>query len=269
MLSRLTEAADAAFPAGDPRALPSLAAPVGGSAMPGDDAARNRLLEALPTLDRAALLLQLEPVTLRAGEVLVRPGAAFEHAWFPEGAIVALTLAGGTAGAVEHEVQAIGRDGMVSTPLVLGVTIAEAWAVVRVGGRALRLPADALRRAMADQPAVRALLERHVHASMLHLARAVGCGREHLTVPRLATLLLWLRDQRGSDDVALTHEQVARLLGVSRRASVTEALRVLKGQGLVHARRGGLHVADARGLQELACPCYHAVRGQFDRVRVA
>ncbi|HEY0995477.1 MAG TPA: Crp/Fnr family transcriptional regulator [Gemmatimonadaceae bacterium] len=265
MLSRLTEGAESTFPTGDLHGRPAhsqapdTASHAGGS----DDPARNRLLGALPPLDRAALLLNGESVILRAGDVLVRPGAAIDHAWFPEGAIVSFTFGG------DHEVEAIGCDGMLGTPLLLGVGIAERWGIVRVGGRALRLPAGALREALAERPAVRALLERHLHASLLQLARAVTCGREHLTVPRLATLLLWLRDQRGADDLALTHEQVARLLGVSRRASVTEGLRVLKANGLVGARRGGLHVADAVGLQAMACPCYHAARGQFDRALVA
>lgn len=266
MFSPLTEGADLA-PAPAPGGPSQLAHGIpiaAGAPAPlspaGGDAAHNRLLGGLAPLDRAPLLLQMEPVILRAGDVLLRPGASINHAWFPEGAVVALTLEG------DHEVEAIGRDGMVGTALLLGVPIAESWAIVRVGGRALRVPAAALRQAQAEQPAVRALLDRHVHASLLHLRRSVTCGREHLTVPRLATLLLWLRDQRGSDDLALTHEQVARLLGVSRRASVTEALRVLKAQGLVTARRAGLHVTDAPGLQGVACRCYQAARAQFDRV---
>lgn len=232
-----------------------------GGALPGavGDAAGNRLLAALPPLDRATLVLQMEPVILQAGEVLVRQGRAIEHVWFPEGAVIAVALGG------EHEVSAIGRDGMLGTSLVLGVAVAEYSGTVRVGGRALRLTSAALRDALAGVPALRRLLERHLHASLLHLARAVTCGREHLTVPRLAALLLWLRDQRGSDHLALTHEQVARLLGVSRRASVTEALRALKADGLVSARRGGLHVANSHGLQARACACYHAARGHYDR----
>lgn len=269
MLSRLTDAAGSALPGGDSFSRSSHAMLAGASAAAGETAASNRLLGGLSTVDHGALLAQMETVSLRAGEVLARPGTAFEYAWFPEGAIIAVTLSGGVAGAVEHEVQAIGRDGMLGMPLVLGVTVADAWGTVRVGGHALRIPADALRGAIAGQPAVRALFDRYVHASLLHLARAVTCGREHLTVPRLATLLLWLCDQRGSDDIALTHEQVARLLGVSRRASVTEALRVLKGHGLVGARRGGLHVANPHRLEEMACPCYHAVRAQFERAHLA
>lgn len=269
MFSPLTEGADLAPAAAAgvsnrlAQAIPAAAA-LSATVPPAvGDPAHNRLLSGLAPLERAPLLIQMEPVILRAGDVLLRPGAPITHAWFPEGAVVALTLEG------DHEVEAIGRDGMVGTALLLGVQAAESWAIVRVGGRALRVSAAALRQALADQPAVRALLDRHVHASLLHLRRAVTCGREHLTVPRLATLLLWLRDQRGSDDLALTHEQIARLLGVSRRASVTEGLRVLKANGLVTARRAGLHVVNAPGLQGMACPCYLAARAQFDRSVVA
>lgn len=220
----------------------------------------NRLLLALPMAEQLVLAPMLKPVRLVAGELLQEPGRAAQHVVFPDGAVATIALADG------GEVDAIGRDGMIGLAALLGEPEAQELVTVRVAGAARRIESSAFRRAFAELPLLRAALGRHAYATTVRLARTVTCSRTHLLAPRLAALLLWLRDQTGSTRLPLTHEQLAHLLGVSRRASVTDALLALRQPGGLEVRRGGVTLRDAEGLLAQACPCYLDTRVQLDRL---
>ena len=195
---------------------------------------------------------------LVADQVLLRPGAPAEQAWFLDGAVVATSLDG------EDEIDAIGRDGFVGMGALLGDATALELATARIAGPALCVPVAAQHRVGAELPALRAAVLRAVFGTLVRVARTASCARSHLLAARVASQLLWLRDQAGADRLPLTHEQLAHLLGVSRRASITDALLALRVSAAVVVRRGGITIADGDALLGAACPCYRDTRAQLD-----
>lgn len=212
---------------------------------------RNHLLAALARSDQLEIERHLEPVALRAGQTLVHPGVPAEDVYFPESAVIAISVDGSA------EVALVGRDGLLGVSALLGIDAA-GWAVVRLGGGAWRLPAARVRDALGGLPSLRPLLERHLHDALVRVARGASCERTHRARPRLAGLLCWLRDQTGSGELALTHAQLARMLGLRRRASVTEGLQQLWERQLVRVSRGRIAILDLDGLRDAACPCRRA-----------
>jgi len=211
---------------------------------------RNVLLAALPHEEQVALERSLEWMVLQSDTLLHEPGAPIEHVYFPEGALVAFSLDG------YDEPLTVGDDGLVGVSALLSAPCSPGSAVVRIPGPAARIGTDALIRARSELPALHAVLEAHVHDCLLQLARSATCSRFHHTRPRLAALLLRLREQAGTSRLPLTHERLARILGVARRASVTDAMAVFRAQELIEISRGEVVIRDADGLAELACPCH-------------
>jgi CRP-like cAMP-binding protein len=222
----------------------------------------NLLLAALPPVEQAALRPWLETVTLAAGEQLAGTGA---HVWFPEGAVVALRVDAPEGGGA-IDVVTMGREGIVGALAAIGPEPVPEAAVVRISGSALRLPGSILRRLAGELPSLRPLLDRYLHALLLHVAQTTACDRAHSIEQQLATLLLRLRDQSGADQIRLTHEDLAALVGTRRRASVTEAARALRAGGAVRLSRGRAVVQDPSRLAEAACPCYEATRSRYARL---
>ena len=224
---------------------------------------RSRLLDVLPDAEQAYLAAHLQSVRVRRGEVLLRAGTPIHYVYFPQDAVAVISLDG------ENDVVAIGTDGAVGISVVFGGAVADTDATVRVPGRALRISVAALLSAAAELPSLRALLERSWRASLMQMAHAAVCGRAHQIEQRLAGLLLWLRDQSGSDRLPLTHEHLARLLGTNRRATVTEAALALRGRGVLRPGHGNITIASPVGLREAACGCYSRVREYFDGITEA
>ena len=159
----------------------------------------------------------------------------------------------------------MGREGMVGLPVVLGFENAATEASVQVQGSAQQIRAGALREAIEASATLRALLLRYVQAFHTQLAQIAACTGRHTVEERLARWLLMAQDRIGGDELPLTQEFLANMLGV-RRAGVTVAAGGLQRAGLIHYRHGQIVVLDRPGLEAAACACYGIIERQFERL---
>lgn len=223
----------------------------------------NRVIEALPRRDRAAVIAACEPVELIYGAVLHGAGGRLRDAWFPLRGFISLINA--SAPGESLEVGLVGREGLFGIPLALGVDESPLGAVVQGAGSALRMEATAFRRALARHPAFRGLVDRCAFVHLSELAQSSACTRFHVVEARLARWLLMTQDRAQDDTFAVTHAFLGLMLGV-RRVGITEAAGQLQRRALIGYRRGVVTVLDRRGLKAAACDCYRV--GQACRRRI-
>jgi hypothetical protein len=188
-----------------------------------------------------------------AADVLFEPGDRLRYVHFPTTALISLATPAGRSNGVE--VGLVGDEGMLETPLVLGIGTTSLHALVQRAGASLRMGAARFRREIGHRPALRKLLDRYLFVRMTQLARAAGCTRYHLVEARLARWLLMTQDRAHSDAMHITHEFLALMLGV-RRAGVTKAAISLQRRGLIRYSRGDIVILDRTGLEAAACACY-------------
>ena len=213
----------------------------------------NGLLAALPRKDRLHFVAGCEDVPLVLSEILFEPGERVLHVHFPTTGFVSLLSP--IDGSTRLEVGLVGDEGMVGSPLVLGVALSPLQALVQGAGRSLRMGAAAFRRELARSPPLQQLLDRYVYVRMTQLAQAAGCTRFHLVEARLARWLLMTQDRAHSSVFYITHEFLAVMLGV-RRAGVTKAASSLQRQQFIRYSRGNIAVLDRAGLKSASCACY-------------
>jgi CRP-like cAMP-binding protein len=227
-------------------------------------AEQNHLLRALPADEYASLLEHLESVELSAKLVLWRPEAPIHSVYFPRTAVMSLLTPLANKQAVEAAT--VGREGIVGTPVVLGVRTTGVLTVVQIAGMAARMEAerftDLLR---ATNGALFPLLLRHAQALYEQTAQSVACNRRHEINERCARWLLMTHDRVGADEFKLTHQFLALMLGV-RRAGVTVALGALQRARLTRSRRGTITVLDRDGLEAASCECYGSVRRRYEHL---
>ena len=223
----------------------------------------NRLLAILPPASRERLLASCELVNLERDSILVRAGDPIDYVYFPQSAVISLLIMMADGSSVESAT--IGFEGMVGAPLVLGDEVSPYDVTVQLGGDALRIPAASLRRLMDEDPTLRSVLLRYVEVLLVQMARNTACNRLHDLEERLARWLLHIHDWVWANRFPLTHDFVARMLGV-RRPSVTVAARSLAREGLIQYRHGRVTIRDREGLEDLACEDYVIVRDAFERL---
>ncbi len=190
-------------------------------------------------------------------EVLAEAGSAARHVYFPTEGFISLV-----SRVDEHpglEVGMVGREGMVGTPLVLGVARVPARALVQGAGASWRIDAVAFTQELQASGALQRQLARYVYVLMAQAVSSAGCLRFHLVGQRLARWLLMSQDRAHDPHFHVTHEFLAYMLGV-RRVGVTVAAGELQRRGLIHYQRGELTVANRAGLEAAACSCYAADR---------
>jgi CRP-like cAMP-binding protein len=224
---------------------------------------KNNLLTALVNREYQHLLPQLERVGLSLAEVIHEAESQVQYVYFPETAVVSLlsTLENGAT----TEVGLIGREGMVGLSIFLGGTITHDQAVVQVAGTALRMRASALREELRLGSPLQMLLLRYTRAFLLLITQSVACGQHHTIDQRLARWLLMMHDYVGSNELQLTHELIAAMMGV-RRAGVMGGAGKLKDAGLIKSTRGRITILDRQGLEAGTCECYKIIREEFDRL---
>ena len=213
----------------------------------------NSLLAALPRKDYESLLGGLEPLTLRFGAVLQEPGAPVHHVHFPVDCVLSLMVT--TAERDALEVGVVGHEGMVGIELALGNGGSSVRAVVQAGGTALRMGAQAFRRALRQSPPLQLELFRYAAAKLARARQALACYRFHTIEGRLAQSLLMTGDRTRSKELFLTQAMLARKLGV-RRATVNEAAGLLQQRSLISYTRGRMSLLDRAGLEAASCRCY-------------
>lgn len=225
--------------------------------------AENHLIARLPLRERRRLLAICEPVQLALGSVLCEPGQPTRHVFFPNDCFISLVSA--IEGEPGLEVGMVGREGMLGAQLVLGVRDVPLHALVQGAGNAWRIESARFRREIAVNRALQQSLNRYIYVLMAQLATSAACTRFHNLGPRLARWLLMTQDRARSDSFHLTHEFLARMLGV-RRVGVTCAANDLQHHELIHYHRGNITVLDRAGLEGAACGCYAADRQVYGRM---
>ena len=218
-------------------------------------APQNHLIEMLPRAERQSLLSLCEPVALKLGTVLCRPGDALSHVHFPVDSFISLLT--NTPGHPGLEVGMVGREGMLGAHLALGVTRAPLHALVQGGGTAWRMDTAAFQRTLLQSAPLQRAMGRYVYVLMAQLASSAACLRYHLIAPRLARWLLMSQDRAHSDNFRVTQKFLAYMLGV-RRVGVTAAAGALQDAGLIGYTRGNMTVHNRHGLEAAACSCYAA-----------
>ena len=215
----------------------------------------NHLIARLPRKDRTHLLAHCESIELKPQEVLCEPGKPIRYAYFPiHGAIALLALVNGTPGV---EVGLVGREGMLGSQLTINILTAPVHAVVQGPGLAHRIDVGAFRSELLRSVALQRSMNHYLYIRMTQMATSAVCLHFHLIGPRLARWLLMTQDRAHSDNFHVTHESLARLLGV-RREGITNAASALQRGGLIAYSRGELTVLDRSGLEAAACDCYAA-----------
>ena len=223
----------------------------------------NHLLAALPAADLIRLLPRLELVTMRLGDGLYEPGGQLEHGYFPVSTIISLHYV--TRSGASAELAGVGPEGVVGMALYMGGNTTMSSAVVRASGQAYRLERRALMAEFQRGSAFQSLLLRYTQALITQISQTAACNRHHSVEQQLSRWLLWTLDRLPPQELTMTQELVASLLGV-RRESITEAAGRLQAGGLIRYRRGHIDVLDRAGLQCRACECYHAVRAEMNRL---
>jgi CRP-like cAMP-binding protein len=219
----------------------------------------NRLLAALPERERSRLVPQLEILTLFARETIYEAGAEINYVYFPLDCIVVLISSVDSKATVE--VGLIGNEGVVGAPILMGAKHSNSEALILTEGKALRLPAAMLRKEAKRSSRMREVLLTYANALLEQSAQLAACHRYHTPQARLARLLLMIDDRLQSQELRITQDLLARLLG-TRRATVTQAANQLHESRLIDSRRGRIRVLDRHGLEQVSCSCYAIIKAQ-------
>lgn len=222
------------------------------------------MLASLPPEVTAVLARHLEPVDLLSGAMLYEAGTVLRHVHFPVTAVVSLVspMKDGAC----TEVAVVGREGVVGVCAFMGGGKALSSAVVQCPGRAWRMGARDMADLARDQGPVMQQLLRYTQALFTHMAQSSACNRHHALEPQLCRWLLQHVDRQAGDELRITHERIAGMLGV-RREGITGAAKKLQRTGLIRYRRGHMQVIDRRGLEAHSCECYAVVQQAYERLR--
>ena len=225
----------------------------------------NRILAALPSEEYERLLPHQEYVALPQRHVLFEPDEPIPYAYFPFSGAVSL-LAELEDGS-EVEVGTIGREGMCGLALVLGTDSVPFRAVGEIAGAGVRVGADQFRGELSRCAVLHRLLLSYAQARLVQTAVTAACNQFHTVDRRLARWLLVSRDRVQSDELELTEDFLAAMLGV-RRAGVSQATGRLREAGLIEHGRGRYRVLDPARLERAACECYRITKKEFDRLLI-
>jgi CRP-like cAMP-binding protein len=230
---------------------------------PSHDPLRNSLLAALPEADLQRWLVHLETVDLPLGKVIYESGAAQSHVYFPTTAIVSLLYAlenGGSA-----EIAVVGHEGVVGVALFMGGDTTTTRAVVQSAGRGFRLAASLVKADFETSAPLMHLLLRYTQALITQMAQTAVCNRHHTLDQQLCRWLLLSLDRLEGNELVMTQELIANMLGV-RREGVTAGALKLQDAGLIRYARGHIQVLDRGGLEARTCECYAVVQKEYLRL---
>ena len=223
----------------------------------------NRLLAALPESEWQRWLPELESVAMPLGQVLYESGATLSHVYFPTTAIVSLlyVMENGSSA----EIAVVGNEGIVGISLFMGGESTPSRAVVQSAGSGFRLKAQLVKNEFNRGGPVLHLLLRYTQALITQMAQTAVCNRHHSLDQQLCRWLLLSLDRLENNELVMTQELIANMLGV-RREGVTEAALKLQLDGLIRYARGRITVLDRQGLEKRTCECYAVVKREYDRL---
>jgi hypothetical protein len=222
---------------------------------------RNFLLSSLARDDYERLLPHLHKVHFSLGELVGDWNGYRGFAYFPTTCVVSLICTMETGASVQ--VALTGYDGVVGTSTFLGGNTARNRAVIGLAGEALRIDVRVLRDQFKRGGSLQRMLLRYTEALITQISSTAACNRVHVLEKRLCRWLLLIHDRANSDDLVMTQEFIASMLG-GRRETVTVAAGHLQDAGLIHYGRGRLRLVDRKGLEDRVCECYRGVSREFN-----
>jgi len=226
-------------------------------------AQQNLLLAALDPRELQRWEDDLVPCELQLGQVLYESGVTMSHVYFPTTAIVSLlyVMEDGSSA----EIAVVGNEGLVGVSLFMGGGSTPSRAVVQSAGAGYRLGAAVLQKDFLRSEPMMNLLLRYTQALITQMAQTAVCNRHHSLDQQLCRWLLLSLDRLAGDELQMTQELIANMLGV-RRGGVTDAAMKLQDAGLIRYSRGRIQVLDRSGLEQRSCECYAVVKREYDRL---
>lgn len=224
---------------------------------------KNHLLAALPKPERERIFPHLELVEMPLGEVIYEAGGHLRHFYFPTNSIVSLLYV--MENGASAEIAVVGNEGVVGIFLFMGGESTPSRAVVQSAGQGFRLKASILKTEFYRGGPVLHLLLRYTQALITQMSQTAVCNRHHTVDQQLCRWLLLSLDRLPSNELSMTQELIANMLGV-RREGVTEAAGRLQDAGMIQYRRGHITVLDRGGLEARVCECYRVVKAEVERL---
>ena len=224
---------------------------------------QNHLLAALPPADYQRIVPHLELVTMPLSEVLYESGKQLHHVYFPTTAIVSLLYV--MEDGASAEIAVVGNEGVLGIALFMGGESTPSRAVVQSAGEGYRLKAQLLKKEFNLSGPMLHLLLRYTQSLITQMAQTAVCNRHHSVDQQLCRWLLLSLDRLDGNELIMTHELIANMLGV-RREGVTEAAGKLHDLGLINYSRGHITVLDRSGIEKRSCECYEVVKRETDRL---
>ncbi|MDO9393300.1 MAG: Crp/Fnr family transcriptional regulator [Methylotenera sp.] len=228
-----------------------------------NDPHQNHLLDALLDIDFERLNPNLELVELPLGKVLYEPGEKLKYVYFPTTCIVSLLYV--MENGASAEIAVVGNEGILGISIFMGGDSTPSRAVVQSVGHGYRIKAQILKNEFNQTGPLQRLLLRYTQALITQMAQTAVCNRHHTVEQQLCRWLLLSIDRLSSNELHMTQELIANMLGV-RREGVTEAAGKLQRAGLIDYTRGRITVIDRPGLEKKVCECYQVVKTEFDRL---
>ncbi len=224
---------------------------------------QNHLLDALLKAEYDRLTPDLEHVELKLGQVMYESGGLLKYVYFPTTSIISLLYVMENGGSAEIAV--VGNEGVLGISLFMGGETTSSRAVIQSAGFAYRLKSQILKDEFNRGGPVQRLLLRYTQALITQMAQTAVCNRHHSVEQQLCRWLLLSLDRLTSDELTMTQELIANMLGV-RREGVTEAAGRLQREGIINYTRGHITVVDRKKLERRSCECYQVVKAEFDRL---
>ena len=225
-------------------------------------AKKNQLLAALAPADWVRWQPMLEPVPMPLGAVMYESGATLSHVYFPTTAIVSMLYV--MENGASAEIAVVGNEGLVGISLFMGGESTPSRAVVQSAGEGFRMGAEDIKKEF-KRAAILHLLLRYTQALITQMSQTAVCNRHHSLDQQLCRWLLLSLDRLQGNELVMTQELIANMLGV-RREGVTEGALKLSTAGLIKYSRGRITVLDRRGLEQRTCECYEVVKREYDRL---
>jgi CRP-like cAMP-binding protein len=232
---------------------------MGASAQPS----QNHLIAALPSAEAKRWLPLLESVDMPLGSVLYESGGTLRHVYFPTTSIVSLLYV--MENGASAEIAVVGNEGIVGVSIFMGGESTPSRAVVQSAGHGFRLQANTMKEEFNRAGPVLHLFLRYTQALITQMSQTAVCNRHHTLDQQLCRWLLLSLDRLQGNQLVMTQELIANMLGV-RREGVTEGALKLQHAGLISYARGHITVLDRNGLEKRSCECYAVVKKEYDRL---
>lgn len=223
----------------------------------------NHILRALPESEYKLLSPYLTPTFLSCRTIIHEPGEDLKYGYFPNSAMISLVSIMGNGNTTE--IGLIGNEGIVGLPIILGGNRNIGRAIVQIEGTALRIEADYLKQAFQQGETIQKILLLYTQARLTQVAQTAACNRQHTIEARLARWLLSVYDCVLQDELLLTQEFIANMLG-TRRSGVTVAANNLQKAGIIKYSRGKITILNRTALENTSCECYRLVQNEFIRL---